>query len=88
MAIDAKQFNGTLGSAKEIAAWGGEQVVYGPGYVENDADPAAVNIVSTVNDAPFYTDVPSGDWVVKAADGRIATFTDAQFRIAFPDFAA
>lgn len=81
---DAKQFDGTLGSAKEIATWGGPTCVYGPGFAEDDAGPGAVNIVSTVDDAPFYTDVPATSWVVKSPDGTLTVFSDQQYRVAFP----
>lgn len=81
--VDARQFNGTLGSAKEVAAWAGEKAVFGATWGYTDEQEGGLNLVEERDGAPFYITVNATDWVVKTEAGELQVFADAQFRLAF-----
>lgn len=95
MAREARQFNGTLGNAKELVAWiGAARSCCGATHGFEDHQEGGLNLtepVTYVDQASGETrqglnhvDVPAGSWVVK--DGDVLTiFSDAQFRVAFPN---
>lgn len=82
--VDARQFDGTLGSAKAVTAWCGEgKAVFGATWGYTDDMEGGLNLVTEVGGAPFYTTVNASDWVVKSESGELQVFADAQFRLAF-----
>lgn len=86
-ATTSMQFDGTLGSAKQIAAWIGdpEKVNAGPGYVVDDHHEGGLDLIGVdERGAPAYTTVYKTDWVVRAQDGTHVVFTAEQYAVAFP----
>jgi hypothetical protein len=93
---DAKQFDGTVGNAKDIAAWcGGDEVAIwgGPhrlpphdddGSWQFDASRSGgLNILEVLPDGSlFHHDVPKDSWVVKSGDDHVI-YSDKQYQAAF-----
>lgn len=87
--IDARQFDGTLKSAKDICGWAGEgKAVYGPAFATEDHHDAGLNLLAEGKGDdgkpfPIYTTVEKDDWVLHNGDDLVV-FTDAQYKFAYP----
>lgn len=71
MTEQAKQFDGTLGSAKLICAWIDDptKANAGPSYLEDDAGPGGLDLIGVdANGAPLYTTAYTSNWVVRSGD--------------------
>lgn len=79
----AHQFDGTLGSAKAICGWVGDEsrAVYGASFgVEDDTAEAGLNLVATgAEGETIYETVNVGDWVVQR-NGQHARLSDEQYQ--------
>jgi hypothetical protein len=90
MTDNAMQFDGTLGSAKAIAAWVNDptKIVCGPGYLidQGASDTAAggVDLITSDDNGVLYVTAQPTDYVVRSGDDLVV-FSAQQYAIAFPD---
>jgi hypothetical protein len=90
MTDNAMQFDGTLGSAKAIAAWINDptKVVAGPGFLIDqeaaDTVPGGVDLITTDENGVLYITANPTDYVVQSGD-QLVVFTAQQYAVAFPD---
>ncbi len=85
------QFDGTLGSAKAIAAWVNDptKINAGPGYLIEqgvpDDHPGGLDLIGADPAGnPVYQTVQPGDYVVNSG-AELVVFTAQQFAVAFPE---
>jgi hypothetical protein len=87
-ATKSMQFDGTFGSAKQIAAWIGDndKVNVGPWdhFDAGDDKPGGLDLVASNESGPVFLSAKPNDWVVKAADGSFVLFSAEQYAVAFP----